>query len=60
MDGRSIWEGRAAAGAAGSGIVATIRVPAERLAADDYVVVLNATTPAGPEERGRYVLRLRR
>lgn len=59
VDGRSVWQGRASAGAAGSGILATVRVPAERLAADDYVVVLTATTPDGPEERGRYVLRLR-
>lgn len=59
VDGRRVWEGRASAGAAGSGILATVRVPAERLAADDYVVVLTATTPEGREERGRYVLRLR-
>ena len=59
VDGRSVWQGRATAGAASSGILATVRVPAERLAADDYVVVLTATTPEGREERGRYVLRLR-
>jgi hypothetical protein len=59
VDGRSVWQGRASAGAAGSGILATVRVPAERLAADDYVLVLTATTPEGREERGRYVLRLR-
>jgi len=59
VDGRSRWQGRATAGAANSGILATVRVPAERLAADDYVVVLRATTASGREERGRYVLRLR-
>lgn len=59
VDGRTVWEGRARAGAADRGVLATIRVPADRLAADDYVVVLAATTDAGREERGRYVLRLR-
>jgi Putative zinc-finger len=56
VDGRVVWRGRSRAAAAGSGLLTTVRVPADTLAADDYVVVI--ATP-GREERGRYVLRLR-
>ena len=56
VDGRVVWRGRSRAAAAGSGLLTTVRVPADTLPADDYVVVI--ATP-GREERGRYVLRLR-
>ena len=56
VDGRVMWRGRSRAAAAGSGLLTTVRVPADTLPADDYVVVI--ATP-GREERGRYVLRLR-
>ena len=56
VDGRVVWRGRSRAAAAGSGLLATVRVPADTLPADDYVVVI--ATP-GRDERGRYVLRLR-
>ena len=56
VDGRVVWRGRSRAAAAGSGLLTTVRVPADTLPADDYVVVI--ATP-GRDERGRYVLRLR-
>ncbi len=56
VDGRVMWRGRGRAAAAGSGLLTTVRLPADTLPADDYVVVI--ATP-GREERGRYVLRLR-
>jgi hypothetical protein len=56
VDGGRVWRGRSRAGAPGSGLLTTVRVPADSLAADDYVVVI--ATPGGAE-RGRYVLRLR-
>jgi hypothetical protein len=56
VDGRRVWRGRSRAGDARSGLLTTVRVPADGLAADDYVVVI--ATLAGAE-RGRYVLRLR-
>ena len=51
-----MWRGRGRAAAAGSGLLTTVRVPADTLPADDYVVVI---ATSGREERGRYVLRLR-
>jgi hypothetical protein len=54
VDGRALWRGRGRAAAAG-GLLTTLRVPADTLPPDDYVVVVTA----GREERGRYVLRLR-
>jgi len=51
-----MWRGRGRAAAAGSGLLTTVRVPADTLPADDYVVVI--ATPMR-DERGRYVLRLR-
>jgi hypothetical protein len=56
VDGRVVWRGRSRAAAAGSGLITTVRVPADSLPADDYVVMI--ATP-GREERGRFVLRLR-
>ena len=56
VDGRVVWRGRSRAAAAGSGLLTTVRVPADTLPADDYVVVI---ATSGREERGRYVLRLR-
>jgi hypothetical protein len=56
VDGRVMWRGRGRAAAAGSGLLTTVRVPADTLPADDYVVVI--ATPMR-DERGRYVLRLR-
>ena len=56
VDGRVMWRGRGRAAAAGSGLLTTVRVPADTLPADDYVVVIATPTH---EERGRYVLRLR-
>ena len=56
VDGRVMWRGRGRAAAAGSGLFTTVRVPADTLPADDYVVVIATPTH---EERGRYVLRLR-
>ena len=56
VDGRVVWRGRSRAAAAGSGLLTTVRVPADTLPADDYVVVI--ATP-GRDVRGRYVLRLR-
>ena len=56
VDGRAVWRGRSRAAAAGSGLLTTVRVPADTLPADDYVLVI--ATP-GRDERGRYVLRLR-
>ena len=53
VDGRTVWRGRGRAAAAG--LLTTLRVPADTLPPDDYVVVVTA----GGEERGRYVLRLR-
>jgi hypothetical protein len=55
VDGRVVWRGRSRPGAASSGLLTTLRVPADALAPDDYVVAIAA---AG-DERGRYVLRLR-
>jgi hypothetical protein len=55
-DGRTVWRGRSRAAAAASGLLTTVRVPADTLPPDDYVVVI--ATP-GRDERGRYVLRLR-
>jgi hypothetical protein len=54
VDGRTVWRGRGRAAAA-SGLLTALRVPADTLTPDDYVVVVTA----GGEERGRYVLRLR-
>jgi hypothetical protein len=56
VDGRVVWRGRSRAAAAGSGLLTTVRVPADTLPTDDYVVVI--ATPSR-DERGRYVLRLR-
>ena len=56
VDGRAVWRGRSRAAATGSGLLTTVRVPADTLPADDYVLVI--ATP-GRDERGRYVLRLR-
>jgi len=56
VDGRVVWRGRSRAAATGSGLLTTVRVPADTLPADDYVVVI---ATSGREERGRYVLRLR-
>jgi hypothetical protein len=55
VDGRVVWRGRARPAAAGTGFLATVSLPGETLAADDYLVVVTA---AG-DERARYVLRLR-
>jgi hypothetical protein len=49
-----VWRGRGRAAASG-GLLTTLRVPADTLTPDDYIVVVTA---AGAE-RGRYVLRLR-
>ena len=57
VDGRVLWHGRSRAAAAGRGLLTTVRMPIDTVPADDYVVVV--ATPGG-EERGRYVLRLRR
>jgi hypothetical protein len=57
VDGRVLWRGRSRAAPAGRGLLTTVSVPVDTVPADDYVVVV--ATPGG-EERGRYVLRLRR
>ena len=56
VDGQVVWRGRSRASVPGSGLLTTVRVPADTLPADDYVVMI--ATP-GRDERGRYVLRLR-
>jgi hypothetical protein len=56
VEGRVVWRGRAAAAAAGRGVLTTLRVPADTLAPDDYVIVIAAP---GGDERARYTLRLR-
>jgi hypothetical protein len=56
VDGSVAWRGRSRAGAAGSGLLTTVRLPVDTLPSDDYVLVI--ATP-GRDERGRYVLRLR-
>lgn len=55
VDGAVVWRGEASAAAAGSGLLAIVRMPAEAVVVDDYVVVVTA---AG-DERGRYALRVR-
>ncbi|MEO5823924.1 MAG: hypothetical protein ABIT71_25745, partial [Vicinamibacteraceae bacterium] len=57
VDGRPVWRGRARAGSSPEGLLATVRIPLETVPADDYVVVV---TSRGGNDRGRYVLRLRR
>jgi hypothetical protein len=56
VEGRVVWRGRVSAAPAGRGLLTSLRVPADTLAPDDYVVVV--TAPGG-DERGRYTLRLR-
>ncbi len=55
VDGQVLWRGTGRAAPAASGRLTTLRVPADTLPPDDYVVVVTA---AGTE-RGRYLLRLR-
>jgi hypothetical protein len=54
-EGQVVWRGRARPAAGGSGLLTTLRIPAEGLAPNDYVVVVAARGA----ERERYVLRLR-
>jgi hypothetical protein len=56
VEGRVVWRGRARPAVAGSGLLTTLRLAADTLPADDYVVVVSAP---GGAERGRYGLRVR-
>jgi anti-sigma factor RsiW len=58
VEGRIVWQGRSRPATAGSGRLASVRVPAERLEPDDYVVAIFATVGGDRVERGRYALRL--
>ena len=55
VDGRVVWRGRGRPAAGSSGLLTTLRIPADTLPDDDYVLVV----AAGRDERNRYVLRLR-
>jgi hypothetical protein len=57
-----VWQGPATvpASGTGTGVLARVEVPADRLRANDYVITLLARTPdGGTVERSRYVLRVR-
>lgn len=59
MEGRTVWNGAAAAVGAG-GILARAEVPSADLKPGDYIVrLLEADGSGASHERGRYVLRIR-
>lgn len=59
--GEEVWQGAASIETLVQPVwAARIDVPADRLTADDYIVVLSVTDGSGTEqERGRYFLRVR-
>jgi hypothetical protein len=61
VSGQQVWEGATtSANDLATGVVARLDVPAARLHADDYIVVLFGTNANGlQEERYRYLLRVR-
>jgi hypothetical protein len=61
VEGVEVWRGAASTGAdLGAGVLARVDIPADRLRANDYIIILFAEDAAGVgQERYRYALRVR-
>jgi hypothetical protein len=59
VDGRTAWTGTATPAKSGSGLIASVRVPADRLRPDDYIVTAVDVDQSGARtELGRYAVRV--